>query len=142
MQPGDLYILGIVISALFVAPFSAIARVVVLSWIVGHLAFMAGLPEAWANLAGQLCVVTVGLRHLRDGMGGAAWALSIPLIALNTLWLSGGMQPNDAWWSVLVCAMIQLAVLPFTIEKDTMRAVYRAWHESTGRGLLFEGETR
>jgi len=139
MQPGDIYILAIVATALFVAPFSAIARVVVLSWIVGHLAFMAGIPEPWANLAGQLCVMAIGLRHLRCPMGGVAWALSIILVAVNVIWITGGLPPVQAWWIVLGAAMAQLAALPFTIETDTLRSVYRAWHESTGRGLLREG---
>lgn len=142
MQPGDFYQLAIVATALFVAPFNAMARVVVLSWIVAHVGFVAGLSEPLANLAGQLWVAVQGRRHLRCLSSGAAWGCSILLIAVNGFWLAGAIEPPPAWWTVLTVAFLQLTALPFAIDTATLKAVTRAWYESTGRGLFRAGHAR
>lgn len=139
MAPGDLYILGVVVTALFVAPFSALARVVILSWIVGHCFWIAGLPEPFANIFGQTCVLILGRRRSQCATSLIAWALAIPYILVNLAWIGGQASPVLAWWGVLGIALVQLSLLPWAIRGETLRAVTRAWHETTGSGLFRVG---
>lgn len=142
MEPGDLYVLAIVVTALFVAPFNAMARIVVLSWIVAHVAFIAGLPEPVANLAGQSWVALAGRRHLNCAPSCVAWGFSLVLVTVNGFWAANCVDPAAAWWIVLTIAFLQLMTLPFAIEASTLKAVTRAWYESTGRGLFRTGLAR
>lgn len=141
MAPGDLYVLAIVVTALFVAPFNAMARVIVLAWIVGHVCFTVGVPEVWANIGGQTCVLVIGARHLRCAPALMAWSLSIPLILVNLLWFVGIVRPDIAWWAILYSALAQLLILPFTITAETREAISRAWYTTSGRGFFRKGAT-
>lgn len=138
MQPGDIYILAITLTALVVAPFNGLARVIVLSWLVGHVAWISGMPEPWANLLGQFCVMTLGAKHNGDHFAFIAWLMSIPLIIVNVVWLLGAVEPALAWRIVLVLAGAQLLVLPLAINMSTLRAVTRAWHDNADGGLFRE----
>lgn len=136
MQPGDYYELAIVVTALFVAPFNGLARVVVLAWIVGHVSFMLGLPERTANIAGQVCVLALGKAHLHGAADVQAWIFSAVLIVINIGCCIGFITPWITWWTVLLVAMAQLLVLSMAVNVATARAVMRAWRENGGRGMF------
>jgi hypothetical protein len=136
MGPGDAYVLALVVTALLVAPFNAMARIVVMSWIVAHIGFLFGTPEIWANLFGQSCVLALGWRHLRCSASIAVWLMSFGMVAVNFAWLGGRLHPEAAWWAILIIALSQLLILPFAVERNTQQAVVRAWHETTGRGMF------
>lgn len=136
MQPGELYMLAVVVTALFVAPFNGMARVVVLAWLVTHVFYSTGLPEVWANILGQAAILLIGWRHMRCAPTILAWGLSIPLLLVNALWLVGVAAGNVAWWVILWTALVQLMALPFAISNEALRAVTRAWNDTSGRGLF------
>lgn len=136
MQPGELYMLAVVVTALFVAPFNGMARVVVLAWLISHVFYSTGLPEVWANVAGQLAVLAVGARHMRCAPTVLAWVLSLPLLLINALWLIGAVAGATAWWLILWIALVQLMALPFAIGSEAVKAVTHAWNETSGRGLF------
>lgn len=136
MGAVDAYILLIVVTALTVAPFSALARIVVLAWIVGHIAWLGGLPEPWANLGGQLTVFVLGRRHLHGGANTVAWGISLVLIVVNGVWILGRIDPGVAWLLVAYTAMAQLFVLPFGIDREMLTGVAKVWHHGQGGGLL------
>lgn len=142
MEFGDLYTLAIVATALFVAPFNAMARIIVLAWIVAHVGFLAGLPEPWANLGGHLAVAIMGRRHLNSYPGIFVWSLALFLVVVDLSLFGGVVQPVPAWWTVLGVSFLQLMILPMAIEVGTLTAVTRAWYESTGRGLFITGAAR
>ena len=139
MEPGAIYMLALVGTALFVAPFNTIARVIVLGWMIGHVGWMLGMAEPWANILGQSCVLFAGIRHVRRWPCVTAWGLSLPLILFNIAWLSGFSEPWAAWWAVFWMASVQLAVLPLGITPTEIRSVLRAWRETTGRGIFRMG---
>lgn len=141
MEPGDIYILTIVVTALVVAPFNALARIIVLAWIVAHLGYVTGMPEAWANLAGHLTVFALGMRQLHSAPAIMTWALSIPLVVVDTCLLSGFMSPFHAWWAVLGLALAQLALLPFATDRETQMGVAKVWHRGRDGGFLRERAT-
>lgn len=139
MQPGDLYVLGIVVTALFVAPFNGLARVIVLAWIVTHVSFMFGAPELVANITGQLGVLILGRAHRRSVADKAAWGLSIVLLGINLAGAGGVITPWVTWWAVLLVATEQLLVVSMAIDGSTAHAVTRVWRESGGRGMFRVG---
>jgi hypothetical protein len=139
MEPGDLYVMGIVVTALFVAPFNALARVVVLSWIVAHLFWALGAPEQLANIGGQACVFFLGMRHTAGSTQLLAWILSLPIILVSIAWFGGLIEPEACWMVVLIAAMLQLIMLPWSIAGETFRAVLRAWHDTADEGFFREG---
>lgn len=136
MGPGDIYILLIVVTALAVAPFSALARIVVLAWIVAHVAWIMGVPEGWANLAGHLIVMALAARHLRCVASAVVWGLSVVLVVIDAAHLMGRIDNGHAWWAVLSIALVQLVALPFAIDRETLTGVAKVWHRGQGGGLL------
>jgi len=136
MPPGELYQLAIVVTALFVAPFNALARVVVLAWIAGHVCFALGVPELTANIAGQACVLILGKRHLRDAASLHAWLLSAPLLAINLCWAVGVISPWVGWWTVLIVATVQLVTLSLAVDSRIVHEVMSTWRENGGRGMF------
>lgn len=139
MQPGDLYVLGIVVTALFVAPFNGLARVIVLAWIMTHVSFLFGAPERAVNITGQLGVVILGKAHLRSAADKSAWALSVVLLGINIVGAAGVITPWVTWWAVLLVATEQLLIVSMAIDGWTAHAVTRVWRESGGRGMFRMG---
>lgn len=136
MQPGEYYIMGIVITALFVAPFSALARVVVLSWLIARGMWMAGLPEQIANIGGQGSVFLLGMRRIDGNAQLFAWFLSLPIVLVSIAWFGGLIDPVACWWSILALAMVQLVALPWAIAGETYHAVLKAWRETVDEGFF------
>ena len=128
--------LAIVLTALFVAPFNGLARVIILAWAAGHAAYILGAPEACANLLGQSFVLIVGGRHLRCVVCLFAWALSVTLVAVNIAWCAEILSPALCWWTVLCVAMVQLLVLPLALDRGIMGQVVEIWRDHTGHGLF------
>lgn len=139
MQPGDLYVLGIVVTALFVAPFNGLARVIVLAWIVTHVGFMFGAPERAANIAGQIGVLILGKTHRRSVADKVAWALSIVLLGFNIGGAAGIITPWVTWWAVLLIAIEQLMIMSMAVDGSVAHAVTRVWRESGSRGMFRMG---
>lgn len=111
MGPGHLYYLGIILTGLFVAPFSPLARVIVLSWLAGEFAFWLGVPFHWVNLFQHLTAFIIGSRYLRNEWCIAAWVMFMPMLACDALAL---IQEQEilAWWGLLCTALAQLIFLP------------------------------
>lgn len=136
MAPGDCYVLAVVVTALFVAPFNGLARVVVLAWIAGHILFQLGIPEVVVNIAGQTCVLILGWAYRHTAANLQAWLLSVPLLLINISCAAGWITPWVAWWTVLLVATMQLLVLSMAIDGNTVEAIMRIWRENGGRGMF------
>src|ERR1044072_9362279 len=136
MEPGEYYIVAIVVTALFVAPFCALARIVVLSWIIAHLAWMLGLPEPIANIGGQGSVFFLGLRRNEKNPELLAWALSLPIILISVSWQARLLNPVTCWWTILIIAMLQIAALPWAVSGAGYHAVLHAWRDAVDEGFF------
>jgi hypothetical protein len=123
MQPGEVYVLAIFATAVLVAPFNALARVIVLVWCGSHLAFLEGVDELQINLVGHMAGLLIGARYLRTSACILAYGLFVPLIAVDALRLSGAGDAVTMWWAVLLTAFAQLSFLPFGIEWAQVRAL-------------------
>ncbi|MEG3179823.1 hypothetical protein [Sphingomonas sp. LT1P40] len=121
MGPGHLYYLGILLTALFVAPFSPLARVIVLSWLAGEFGYWLGAPLHWVNLAQHLTAFVIGSRYLRNEWCIAAWVMFMPMLACDALAL---IQEQEvlAWWGLLCTALAQLVFLPLGMDFTRARA--------------------
>lgn len=115
MGPGHLYYIGILLTGLFVAPFSPLARVIVLSWLAGEFAYWLGMPMPWVNLCQHLAAFIVGSRYLRNEWCLAAWVMFVPMLACDALSL---IQEQEimAWWGLLCTALAQLVLLPMGMD--------------------------
>ncbi|MCW4460306.1 hypothetical protein OK349_01185 [Sphingomonas sp. BT-65] len=115
MGPGHLYYIGILLTGLFVAPFSPLARVIVLSWLAGEFAWWLGMPMPWVNLAQHLAAFVIGSRYLRNEWCLAAWVMFVPMLACDALSL---IQEQEvmAWWGLLCTALAQLVLLPMGMD--------------------------
>lgn len=115
MGPGHLYYIGILLTGLFVAPFSPLARVIVLSWLAGEFAYWLGVPMPWVNLAQHLTAFVIGSRYLRNEWCLAAWVMFVPMLACDALSL---IQEQEimAWWGLLCTALAQLVLLPMGMD--------------------------
>lgn len=142
MNPGDLYVIAIVVTALFVAPFNAMARIVVLAWIVAHVGFTLGVSEIAANIGGQACVLVLGWRYRFDPANGQAWALSVPLLAVNLACAYGLINSWVNWWTVLVVAMAQLMILCLSVDANVTHQIMRVWRKNGGRGMFRTGVSK
>ena len=111
MGPGHLYYLGILLTGLFVAPFSPLARVIVLSWLAGEFAWWFGAPHYWVNLVQHLVALVIGSRYLRSKWCIAAWVMFMPMLACDALALLREYEVF-AWWGLLCTALAQLVLLP------------------------------
>jgi hypothetical protein len=123
MQPGEVYVLAIVATAVLVAPFNALARVIVLVWCGSHLAFLAGAPEVKVNLIGHLIGFLVGACYLRTDACLFALGWFVPMIAADVLRLIPANYDEILWWVVLISAGLQLLFLPFGIEWAQVKAL-------------------
>jgi hypothetical protein len=123
MQPGEVYILAVVATALLVAPFNALARVIVLAWCGSHLAFLEGVDELQINLVGHIAGLLIGARYLRTSACILAYGLFVPMIAADVLRLISANHDEFLWWVVLISAGMQLLALPFGIEWAQVRAL-------------------
>jgi len=135
MAPGEAYFLLLGATALFVAPFHALARIIVGAWVAGHYLFLAGATEPLANLLQHAAVLVLGIRRLRTPSCLYAWLLGVFLLCADGLWLTGWIAPAEAWWSVLALATAQLACLPFGIDTAQRRATIATWQ--TTRDIHF-----
>lgn len=121
MGPGHLYYLGIILTGLFVAPFSPLARVIVASWLAGEFAFSLGVPFHWVNLLQHLAAFVIGSRYLRNEWCIAAWVMFMPMLACDALAL---IQEQEvlAWWGLLCTALAQLVFLPLGMDFSEARS--------------------
>jgi len=129
MGPGHLYYLGIILTGLFVAPFSPLARVIVLSWLVGEFAWWLGAPHYWVNLFQHLAAFIIGSRYLRNEWCMAAWVMFVPMLACDALALIRE-QEVFAWWGLLCTALAQLALLPPGMNLGTARSGFPGQSEA------------
>lgn len=130
--PGDFYILAIVVTALFVAPFNGLARIIVFGWMAGHVAFTLGLPEETVNLAQHGMCVVLGLRYTRPRANLVSWALFAPLLAVDLVRFGSESHDVASWWMVLGLAGLQIALLPIGMNRKEALAHWREW----GRSLV------
>jgi hypothetical protein len=128
--PGDIYVMLLVLTAVFVAPFSRLAFVVVVAWTIGHFAFIAGAHEHWVNLLQHLGAAAFGMRYARQTAYAFAWALFAPLVTIDLIVLFAGYDPDHGWWLVLGLATLQLFAMPFGIDRGRARALFKAWKEN------------
>ena len=120
MGPGHLYYLGILLTGLFVAPFSPLARVIVLTWLAGEFTWWLGVPHYWVNLFQHLAAFIIGSRYLRNEWCIAAWVMFMPMLACDALAL---IQEQEVFaWSGLLCtALAQLVLLPLGMNLRAIR---------------------
>ncbi|RSY89620.1 hypothetical protein DAH66_02905 [Sphingomonas koreensis] len=121
MGPGHLYYLGIILTGLFVAPFSPLARVIVLSWLAGEFVFWLGAPFHWVNLLQHLAAFIIGSRYLRNEWCMVAWVMFMPMLACDALALIRE-QEVLAWWGLLCTALAQLVFLPLGMDFSEARS--------------------
>lgn len=119
--PGHLYYLGIVLTGLFVAPFSPLARVIVASWLAGEFGYWLGMPLHWVNLLQHLAAFVIGSRYLRNEWCIAAWVMFMPMLACDALALIRE-QEILAWWGLLCTALAQLVFLPLGMDFSEARS--------------------
>lgn len=142
MQPGEIYQLAIVLAALFVAPFNAMARVVILAWFAGRGLWTAGMSEPLADFLAELLILWFGRHCQTRGAARAAWLLSVPLAATNLAWALGWLHVFVAWWVILITATVRLAILPFAIERESVANTVRSVHEALDRILFWWSRRR
>lgn len=139
MGPGHLYYIGILLTGLFIAPFSPLARVIVLSWLAGEFAWWFGMPLTWVNLLQHLAAFIIGSRYLRNEWCIAAWVMFLPMLTCDALAL---IQEQEvfAWWALLCTALAQLVLLPLGMNFDqagaTLRQGPRGYGDARRRDFL------
>lgn len=139
MLPGDIYVMLLVLTAVFVAPFSRLAFVIVVAWTIGHFAFLAGVPEGWVNLLQHVGAAAAGMRCARQTACVFAWALFAPMVTIDLIVLFAGYDPEHGWWLVLGLATLQLIAMPFGIDIGRARALFKAWKENACWQRTFGG---
>lgn len=130
MQPGDFYVVLVVCTAVFVAPFCRLASVIVAAWVIGHFTYLSGLDEHWINLVQHLSAAAIGMRFARSSACALAWALFAPLVTIDLIVLFADFDPNIGWWWVLGLATLQLLVMPFGVDWTRARALFTFWKET------------
>jgi hypothetical protein len=123
MGAGDAYIAAIVVTMFVVAPFNALARVIVASWTVGHIAYRLGVPELEVNAVQHMAAFVIGSRFLRGSSCLFAYALLVPMLAIDGLRLMDALPPAEGWWWTLSLALVQLSILPFGIDRKQASAL-------------------
>ncbi len=130
MQPGDVYVMLIVLTAVVVAPFSRLAFVIVVAWTIGHFTYFAGLDEHTINLVQHLAAAALGMRFARSTACALSWALFAPLVTIDLIVLQADFDPTIGWWWVLGLSTLQLLVMPFGVDWTRARALFAFWRES------------
>lgn len=136
MQPGDVYILAIVLTALFVAPFNGLARVIVLSWIAGHVAWTLGAKEELVNMIQHGAAAVLSIRYTRRSANLLAWTLFAPMLAIDLVRLSAENTTGVPWWLILSIALIQAGFLPFGMDENPIPR-WREWARSLTKWPLW-----
>ncbi len=129
MQPGDVYAILTVCTAVFVAPFSRLAFVIIVAWAVGHFAYFAGLYEHLINLTQHLAAAAFGMRFARSSACVLSWSLFAPLVTIDLIVLFSNFDPITGWWWVLGLSTLQLLVMPFGVDWTRARTLFRFWKE-------------
>lgn len=140
VEPGEVYFAGIIATTLLVAPFNALARVIVLTWFAGHLAYQAGVDELSINVTAHLAGLMIGARYLRSEACVTAFALYLPLLAIDLLRCVTTGHAETLWWAVLTTAFGQLIILPLGIEWAQVAALRKrglsGWWAAMPRDFL------
>lgn len=113
---GDLYTAALILTVFLVAPFNALARVIVVTWGMGEIAYRLGVPELQVNLVQHLAGLLIGVRYLRTFSCVAAYVLFGSLVVVDCIRIMSPEFGAIGWWTVLLLALLQLLVLPFGIE--------------------------
>jgi hypothetical protein len=120
---GDLYTAALILTVFLVAPFNALARVIVVTWGMGEIAYRLGVPELQVNLVQHLAGLIVGARYLRTTACAMAYVIFASLFVVDAFRLIGPGLGEFGWWTVLSLALLQLAFLPFGIEWKQVQAL-------------------
>lgn len=131
--PGHLYYIGILLTGLFITPFSPLARVIVLSWLAGEFAWWFGMPLGLVNLFQHLAAFVIGSRYLRNEWCIAAWVMFLPMLTCDALSLIRE-QEVFAWWALLCTALAQLVLLPLGMDFSEARWGFLGKSGQSGAG--------
>ena len=144
MGAGDAYIAAIIVTGFVVAPFNAFARVIVATWVTGHIAYRLGVPELGVNLIQHATAFVIGMRYLRTVPCLLAFAVLFPMLAIDWFRILGVFDtPAVGWWWTLSLAFLQLSFLPFGVERQQVQALkaggLRAYWAARPRDFLKVG---
>ena len=116
---------------------SKASALVFIVWAIGQALWLIGLPEPQTQLVIYTVALIAGWWLATSGPGMFASILFFPL-ALTTLceW-TGGLSPQEAWWTIYWIALTQVMSLPFHPE---LRSAVKRWRnqskEGGGMGML------
>lgn len=116
-NPEYLYYAALWFVAFPTAAFSRVAGVVVLAWLVAHIAVLCGLDDKAANLAQHTIGLAVASLIARSRWGKLATAIYLPMVLVDGMVLTGKLAATDAWDAILALATIQCVILPFAIRR-------------------------
>lgn len=138
MTPQEsVLLLAMAASLLLVAPFSRLAAVVVILWFLGEAAYRLGAPETAVNLVQHFAALVVGSAALRTWKCIAAWALLVPMLAVDLFLVFGVVDGGLGFWLVWSMALAQLGIVPFGMDMEQRRLTLAAWRRSrSGNGYL------
>jgi len=123
-------------TALFVAPFNGLARLVVTAWLCARLLWTVGLSEPLANVAEHMAILAIGYGRAKGVCSVGAWMMSAFIIVFSGMWASGKLAGEAGWWFVLIFAFAQLAFLGLSTDRETARRVLEIWKEEAGQKMM------
>lgn len=128
-NPHVLYYLAVILIGLPAATQSRMAAVCVAAGAGGCLAWLMGLPMAWAHVTLHTAAFWGALFYAERRM--VPLALFIPMGILDTAEICGAITPYDAWWARYWLVLIQLTLF----IPDTTTGFLRAFRWVSSRAV-------
>lgn len=122
-HPEYIYWAAVCLVAWPASMFSRCAGILAAAWGIGQLAYVVGSPEPITQVI-IYCLAGVLTAKYRRGfacMTVAAFYLPLAIMSGIT-----SADPLLVWWGIFWTAMVQVAIVPFTIDWAEVREVRRA----------------
>lgn len=132
MSAEYLYYLLVFALAMTAAPFNRVAVVVLVVWMLGQFAWLAGLPMAWAYIAIHMVAFSVACVVARNPICAIVAALYVPMIAVDIAELALWMSPENGWWLRVYLGTAQLFLLWPAVKFDALLRAYNGHRERSG----------
>lgn len=125
-HPEHIYWAAVILVAWPASLFSRCAGVLAATWAVGQLAYIVGMPEPQTQVVLYLLACGATFNSARTLSCKVIAALYVPLATLSAV---TAMDPLAIWWGIFWLAMLQVVLVPFTVDWREAGEVRRAFRD-------------
>lgn len=106
--------------------FSKCAGILAGTWAIGQVAYVLGAPEPETQVVLYCIALIVNVLSARTAFCYTVAALYLPLALISACSLA---DPVAAWWGIFGTAMVQVMLVPFTVNWQEVIEVRQAFKE-------------